>query len=127
MKNPVGWVEIPVRDMSRAISFYNHVFGWNLEVNQMGELVMAWLPFDEKEPGASGSLCYHPNFYKPSEEHGIVIYFNTEDITRTLSLVESAKGSVKVPKTLISEEVGYMAVFIDSEGNRIALHSRAKK
>lgn len=121
--NPVGWFEIPVVDMDRAVGFYSDVFQIELSINQMGEILMAWFPFEDGK-GASGSLCYHPEFYKPSEGKGVVIYFTAPDIEDVLKRVNNNGGRTVVPKRLISEDVGYMAVFIDSEGNRIALHSR---
>jgi hypothetical protein len=69
-------------------------------------------------------LCYHPEFYKPSEDKGVVIYFTAPDIEDVLKRVNNNGGRTVLRKRLISEDVGYMAVFIDSEGNRIALHSR---
>ncbi len=124
MKNvTVGWFEIPVTDMERAIAFYQNVFGITFERHQMGQLDMAWFPTDEKEPSAGGSLVGHPDHYTPSKE-GVLIYFNSENITDEISKVDSAGGQVLLGKTQISPEVGYMAVFIDSEGNRISLHSK---
>jgi len=61
--------------------------------------------------------------HKPSEE-GVVIYLNgNPDLALAPGRVEEAGGRVVMPKTLISEEIGYMAFFIDTEGNKVALHS----
>lgn len=123
--NVVGWFEIPVADMERAIAFYETVLGLKLERNQMGELDMAWFPFAEA-PGAPGSLVYHKDFYKPSSD-GALVYFTSHsgDLKNELEKVEPAGGKVLVPKTLIKEDIGYMAVCEDTEGNRIALHSKS--
>jgi predicted enzyme related to lactoylglutathione lyase len=120
----VGWFEIPVSDMDRAIAFYQKVFGVNLERHQMGTLDMAWFPWDENGTGAGGTLIGHPDHYVPSKE-GVLIYFNSENITDELAKIDHSGGTVVQGKTQISPEVGYMAVFIDTEGNRIALHSKA--
>ena len=122
--NVVGWFEIPVTDMERAIKFYESVFGLKLERNLMGELDMAWFPF-ANVPGAPGTLVYHKEFYKPSAD-GTLVYFtcHSGDLKNELSKVENAGGKILVPKTLIKEDIGYMAVCIDTEGNRIALHSK---
>jgi hypothetical protein len=122
--NAVGWFEIPVKDMERAIKFYEGVFGVKLDRNQMGELDMAWFPWVEGGAGAAGSLVYHEEMYKPSMD-GVLIYLTsrTGDIADELTRVEGAGGKVLVPKTLITEDIGYMAVCIDTEGNKIALHS----
>ncbi|HPD66115.1 MAG TPA: VOC family protein [Bacteroidia bacterium] len=123
--NMVGWFEIPVSDMDRAIGFYSKVFDISLEKQEFGEEMMAFFPWFEQQTGAGGSLNYHPAFYKPSE-NGVLIYFTTPsgNLDEDLKRVEEAGGKVLIPKKLISEDIGYMAVFLDSEGNRIALHSR---
>ena len=75
--------------------------------------------------GSAGSLVYHEEFYKPSTD-GILIYFSshTRDLSNELSKVESSGGKILIPRTLIKEDIGYMAVFMDTEGNRVAIHSR---
>lgn len=123
--NAVGWFELPVADMERAMKFYETVFDIRLERNQMGPLDMAWFPWVDGGLGASGSLVYHEEMYKPSTD-GVVIYFTAHsgDLANELARVEPAGGKVLQPKTLITDDIGYMALFIDSEGNRVALHSR---
>jgi uncharacterized protein len=123
--NAVGWFEIPVLDMERAIAFYQKVFDVELQRNQMGDLDMAWFPMIEDSMGAPGSLVYKEDAYKPSMD-GVLIYFTAHsgDAANELSRVEAAGGQVLLPKTLISEDAGYMGVIRDTEGNRIAIHSR---
>lgn len=123
--NVIGWFEVPVTDMERAIKFYETVFAFKLQRNQMGPLDMAWFPWIEEGMGAPGSLVYFPELYKPSTE-GVVVYFTafSGDLAVELSRVEEAGGKVLKEKTLINEEIGYMGLFQDSEGNRIAIHSR---
>lgn len=122
-KVTVGWFEIPVKDMGRAISFYEKVFDCQLNLQDMGEFKMAWFPWDESGKGAGGSLVYHEQFYAISDHAGTLIYFSSEDCAVELAKVEEAGGTVQIPKRLIAPEIGYMGVFIDSEGNRIAIHS----
>lgn len=123
--NVVGWFEIPVMDMNRAIKFYETVFDFKLQREQMGELDMAWFPFNMEAYGSAGSLVCQPDFYKPSSD-GVVIYLtaNSGDLSNELGRVEEAGGKELMQKKQISEEHGFMALFLDSEGNRIALHSR---
>ena len=123
--NVAGWFEIPVTDMGRAIRFYEAVFGFVLSRNKLGPLEMAWFPGVRDSIGAGGSLVYQPVNYKPSAD-GTLIYFTafSGDVTVELSRVEPAGGKVLMPKTLISEGIGYMGLFLDTEGNRIAVHSR---
>jgi uncharacterized protein len=126
--NPVGWFEIPVSDMDRAIRFYEDVFQFKLSRNQMGPLDMAWFPGFEAQnvPGSGGSLVHHEEFYKPSVRWNPGLFhkpfgrFSRNELSR----VQKAGGQVLVPKRLIAPDIGYMGVFMDTEGNRVALHSR---
>jgi predicted enzyme related to lactoylglutathione lyase len=122
--NVVGWFEIPVNDLDRAVKFYESVFGFRLQREKMGHLDMAWFPWVDNSVGAGGSLVYDPENYKPSGD-GVLIYLTTAtgDIAEDMKLVEAAGGRVIMPKSLISKEIGYMGLFIDTEGNRIAFHS----
>jgi len=123
--NVVGWFEIPVTDMERAVKFYENVFAIKLERHLLGPIDMAWFPAFENGSGASGSLVFNKQAYKPSPD-GILIYLTSpsDDVSIELGRVEKAGGKILRSKTNISDEVGYMALFSDSEGNRIALHSR---
>lgn len=122
----VGWFEIPVTDMNRAVRFYEKVFEVHLVRKPMGGLDMAWFPGKLGVTGANGSLIHHPRHYSPSSTDGVLIYFTSQagDLEQELGRVEGAGGKVLQPKTLISKEIGYMALFLDTEGNRLALHSR---
>jgi len=124
-KNAVGWFEIPVKDLDRAIEFYETVFGIRLSKQLIGQAEMALFPMIEDGIGTSGSLVLYRELYNPSE-NGILIYFTatSSDLSIELGIVEVAGGKVSIPRKQISEEIGFMAVIIDSEGNRIALHSR---
>ena len=105
--------------------FYETVFAFKLSRNQMGPADMAWFPMIEEGIGAAGSLIYFSEAYAPSKE-GTLVYFTafSGDLSEELSRVESAGGKVLQEKTLITEEIGYMGLFLDTEGNRIAIHSR---
>lgn len=120
----VGWFEIPVMDMDRAKKFYETVFHIEIHVQDFHGVEMGWLPFAEDKPGVSGSLVKHQD-YEPSDSKGILIYFSSSDISTELHRVEEAGGKVLQARTLISEDIGYMGLFLDSEGNRIALHSQS--
>ncbi len=123
--NMVGWFEIPVTDMSRAKKFYDTVFDINIQIQDFEGTMMGWFPFaeDPNAKGAGGSLIKNEKFYKPSA-NGTLVYFSTAEISFELGKVEAAGGVLLQEKTLIREDIGYMALFLDSEGNRIALHSR---
>jgi uncharacterized protein len=119
--NPVNWFEIPVRDLNRAQTFYEDVFGVRLTRNDMGPMHMAWFPMSQDAPGATGSLVQAED-YEPSLK-GSTVYFTVESIETTLARAEEQGGTVLNPKTSIGE-YGYIAHVRDPEGNRIALHSQ---
>jgi len=117
--NFVTWFEIPAMVHSRATAFYNYIFGLEMETVQMSDFTMSFFPNDG---GISGAIIQGDGC-TPGEQ-GPLIYLNGgSDLNNILSKVEAAGGKVIMPKTLISEEMGYFAIFIDSEGNRLALHS----
>ncbi len=118
----ISWFEIPVTDMQRAKSFYEKVFEIEISVHDLDGFVMGGFPFGGDKPGASGSLVQH-QMYRPSETDGTLVYFWSKDVQNELDRVEAAGGIIQRPKTAIGGEHGFMAVVIDSEGNRIALHS----
>lgn len=123
-KNAINWFEIPALDIQRAKKFYETILKTDLAILDLGELhKMAVLPGDQNS--VSGALVYH-DWYKPSTTHGPLIYLNANpDLEIVQNRIEKAGGKVILPKRQISPDHGYMAVFEDSEGNRIALHSNS--
>lgn len=118
LKDFVSWFEIPVYDIRRAARFYGTLYNMEMEVSVNGEFAMAYFPADK---GIGGALIYGPGCV-PSDT-GTQVYLNAgNDLDGMLSRVEFSGGRVIMPKTLISEEAGWFALFIDSEGNRVALH-----
>lgn len=119
----ISWFEIPTTDLERAQKFYETIFDIKMIPLDMPQLKMRMFPI-ENMMNVGGALCYSPGFYKPSSSEGPLIYLNANpDVQNVLEKIEAAGGKIVVPKTEISPEYGHMAVFIDSEGNRIALHS----
>lgn len=116
----VRWFEIPVLDMLRAVAFYNHVCSVQLEVTENGEHSMAFFPHEDGNVG--GALVAGPGCV-PSGS-GTLIYLNAgDDLQLALSHVEEAGGRVVLGKTVLGD-AGYFALFIDTEGNKLALHSK---
>lgn len=120
MKNPIHWFEIPVADMERAVRFYETVFAIRLRRESMSDVNMAVFPYAEGSTG--GALC-DLKLYQPGPSGPAIYLDGGDDLATPLGRVEAAGGQIVVPKTCISPEIGYMAFFTDSEGNRIGLHS----
>jgi hypothetical protein len=120
--NALNWFEISVNDIARAKKFYETVFAIEMPLQEMMGMQMAFFPAEDMNGKVSGALVQGP-MHKPSAE-GAVIYLNgNPDLGDALSRIEAAGGKVAMPKTHISPEVGHMAFFIDTEGNKVALHS----
>lgn len=125
MNNSISWFEIPVTDLSRAQRFYETIFGIQLMPLDMPNIKMRVFPVDDQINGITGALAdTSGEYHKPSATEGPLLYLNgNPDVQRVLDKVETAGGKIVVPKTEISPEHGHMAVFIDTEGNRMGLHS----
>lgn len=124
MQNAISWFEIPTTDINRAQKFYETIFGITLTPLDMPNIKMRMFPLDDMMTQVGGALVDSGGFHKPSLTDGPLVYLNANpDVQNVLDKIPGAGGSVMVPKTEISPEYGYMAVFIDTEGNRVALHS----
>ncbi|HMS30119.1 MAG TPA: VOC family protein [Saprospiraceae bacterium] len=119
MINSINWFEIPVTDFERAKAFYSEILNTNIGEMPFPEGRYGILAYDQQ--GVGGGLVQGEGFV-PSQT-GTIVYLNGgEDLNVPLSKVEAAGGKVVMPKTSIGQN-GFMAHFIDTEGNRVALHS----
>jgi uncharacterized protein len=128
MKNAISWFEIPATDIDRAQKFYETIFGISLIPMDMPDMKMRMFPIDNPMEGVGGTLVDSGGFHKPSATDGPLIYLDgNPDLQIVLGKVEAAGGKILVAKMEISPEYGYMGVFLDTEGNRIALHCVPEK
>ena len=124
MNNAISWFEIPTTDINRAQKFYETIFGISMITMDLPNIKMRMFPLDDMMNGIGGALVDSGGFHKPSLTDGPLIYLNANpDVQNVLDKVEAAGGKIMVTKTEISPEYGNMAVFVDTEGNRMALHS----
>jgi predicted enzyme related to lactoylglutathione lyase len=121
--NPVGWFEIPVEDMARAKKFYESVFEVTLEEHQMGPDEMAWFPMDTTSIGAGGTLIKGDGY--TASPNGVLVYFTAPDLDATVERAKAGGGTIVIERMDIGEH-GVVAMVIDTEGNRIGLHTRQK-
>ena len=121
MKTAIAWFEIPVLDMDRAKKFYEAVTEFTLTDYPLPDgSPYSVFPY-EMGQGIGGALMQHPEC-KPSMD-GVTIYLpGGDDLAPSLARAEQAGAKIIIPKTAIGEN-GFMAQFIDTEGNRVALHS----
>ena len=121
--NAINWFEIPALDIVRAKNFYERIFEIKMEEMEMPGMKYATFPFDPISGKVSGGLAQ-------SEMHipamtGSIIYLNgNPDLQAVLDRLEGAGGKITMPKTSIGQN-GFMAFFIDTEGNSMAVHSNS--
>lgn len=121
--NSVNWIEIPVLNFERAKEFYSKIYNFEMFETTMNSGRMGFLPMDPKSEGVGGAIVKGEN-YVPSTT-GSKVYLNGgSDLQIILDRVMEAGGNIITPKTIITKEIGYFAVFSDTEGNHISLHSR---
>lgn len=119
----ISWFEIPASDIDRAQRFYESILDITMVNMDNPGLKMRTFPVEDMMQDITGAIVQHDQFYRPSGTDGALVYLNANlDIQPVLDKVEASGGKILVPKTQISEQYGYMAVIIDSEGNRVALH-----
>ncbi len=123
MTNSINWVEIPVLNFERAKHFYSKIYNYEMYEETIAGCRMGFLPMERDSNGVGGAIVQGQG-YVPSSL-GAKVYLNGgQNLLTVLNRVEGAGGEVIVHKTKISDEIGYFAVFEDTEGNHIALHSR---
>ena len=123
-KNAISWFEIPATDLDRATKFYETIFGVTLFPMDLQNIRMRMFPLEDNMTQVGGAVVDSGGFHKPSSTDGPLIYLNgNPDLQHVLDKVEAAGGKIMLAKTEISSEYGFMAVIIDTEGNRIGLHS----
>lgn len=121
MTNAISWFEIPATDYERAKSFYSTLLDTEITDHHMDNAKYGMFAYDQDNNGVGGGLVEMEGV-QPSNQ-GVTVYLNGgDDLSKPLSRVEKAGGKIIMPKTDIGEN-GYMAQIIDTEGNKIALHS----
>ncbi len=120
MQNVINWFEIPAADFKRAVSFYKEILSVEIKETEMFGTKMGLFPTDGTN--VSGAIVQGED-YNPST-NGILTYLNGgNDLQMILDKVEKHNGKILVSKTQISPEMGYFGIFIDTEGNKLAVHS----
>lgn len=123
-KSAISWFEIAATDLDRATKFYESIMGVQLIPMDLENIKMRMFPVADMMNDIGGAIVDSGGFHKPSGTDGVLIYLNgNPDVQQVLDKVEAAGGKIFLPKTEISPEFGYMAIIIDTEGNRIGLHS----
>ena len=120
MAHAINWFEIPAKNFERAKAFYEAVLGIEMILPFPG-MRYAMFPADMQKGEVGGGLLEEEG-YEPSEQGALVYLNGGNDLAVPLGKVETAGGKVILAKTPIGSN-GFIARFIDTEGNRVALHS----
>jgi len=117
MIGKLAWYDIPVLDMDRACKFYSEIFQIDIQRQEAGEYKMGIFQTEE----ATGALVSGPNL-TPSKIGFLPYFTGGEDLNNILLRIEPAGGKVELVKTSLQGH-GYYALFHDTEGNKLGLHS----
>jgi predicted enzyme related to lactoylglutathione lyase len=116
-RNRVVWFDIPVQNLDRACAFYRGVLAVEVEIVSFEETSFAVIAHDEGNGG-----CLIPDAGAIANA-GVLVYLNADGRIRdALQRVEQLGGRIVEPLHAIGQH-GFRAVILDSEGNRVALHS----
>jgi uncharacterized protein len=122
MKNSLTWFEIPVQDLERAKNFYATVFAAEFQYVDMPDSPMYMFKVNQ-EAGQVGGALVQAADNAPATQ-GTLIYFHCDDVANEAHQVAQAGGQVIMPKVSLGD-FGFMALFLDTEGNRVGLYSMA--
>lgn len=119
--NAINWFEIPAADFARACHFYERILAAPIKRDLSFDGVkLGVLPASEE--GVGGAIIEMEQA-RPHAD-GVRVYLNGgQDLGHVLDRVVAAGGKVVMPKMLIREDIGYIGLFSDLEGNIIGLHS----
>lgn len=120
MKSFVSIFEIPATDITRAINFYQEILSIDIERMDFDGMEMGLFPYEGQM--VTGVIMKGEG-YEPSEK-GVTIYLNAgENLQPVLDKVEQHGGKILIPKTPHADGQEFFAIFLDSEGNKMGLHS----
>jgi hypothetical protein len=120
--NAIHWFEIPVADLDRAQRFYETLLAKAMRREQMGPQTLAVFAYED---GIGGALLKSDTAPAPGID-GTLAYLNAgPSLDAVLSRAGELGATVLLPKTELPRNIGFIAQIVDSEGNRIGLHSQA--
>lgn len=116
----VAWFEIPSVDFDRAVRFYEAALDVKLNRQEIGGQPIAVFAYEE--PATGGAIVHNPST-KPAA-NGVIVYLTAQPtVNAALARIEQAGGKTAGPVIQLPQDIGYIAFFTDTEGNRVGLHS----
>ena len=120
--NIINWFELPMVDVERAKNFYESLFDIQLQEKDMNGEKMLFFPYDPAAGKLSGALV-RSDHHKVGMQ-GPIVYLNANPSIQAVFDKAVALGAdVLMPVTKVTDEIGFIALFRDCEGNRIGLHA----
>jgi predicted enzyme related to lactoylglutathione lyase len=120
-RHALNWAEIPVADFERARRFYGTIFDFEMPQMTAGGNTLGFLLFEQGQ--GVGAAIVHGEGHVPSAQGSLVYLSAGRDLAVVLGRVVRAGGVVLRGKTEIGPKLGHYALFRDTEGNRVGLHS----
>jgi hypothetical protein len=117
--NRVVWFDLPVADLDRAAAFYRAVLGVRVDKQQFEQFKFCVV---EHDVGNGGCLVLEPDHVTQA---GILVYMNVDGRIRDAMAKVRANGGKVLQDVHAIGPHGFRAIVLDSEGNRIALHSES--
>jgi predicted enzyme related to lactoylglutathione lyase len=122
-KNAIDWFAIPTTNFERAVQFYESILEEKLAISSIDQMKFATFPYDRENGNVGGALVYMQQI-QPSNMGAVVYLHGGDDLNQVLSRIETAGGKIIMQKTQMGDRHnGFIAQFIDTEGNRVGIHS----
>lgn len=119
MANTVVWFDVPCLDLDRAVKFYSAVLGKTVKKESFPGMSIGVFPHEGHDVGG----CLFTKTEEKPSPYGPLLYLNAQGrLDDAIAAVEPNGGKVLQAKHQIGPH-GYRAIILDSEGNRLALHS----
>ena len=123
-RNALSWFEIPVTDIDRAQHFYETLLGRSMRREQMGPQTLAIFPYEDGK-GIGGALLQSATAPAPAVEGSLVYLDASPSLDTVMSRASELGAKVLLPALQLPRDIGFIAQIVDSEGNRVGLHSPA--
>ena len=121
-RNALNWFEIPVADIERAQRFYETLLAKSMRREQMGPQTLAIFPYDNGN-GVGGALLQSATAPAPGTDGSLVYLDASPSLAAVMARAGELGAKVLLPALQLPGTIGYIAQIVDSEGNRMGLHS----
>ena len=121
-RNALSWFEIPVADIARAQRFYETLLAKSMRREQMGPQTLAIFPYDNGN-GVGGALLQSATAPAPGTDGSLVYLDAGPSLAVVMTRAAELGAKVLLPALQLPGTIGFIAQIVDSEGNRVGLHS----